>query len=778
MSETHRAVAPQPDDVVAADRPTMTSETPNDAVPAEGNFIAGTRDENPIWLQRRRRNAAESPLYRLGDELMLDIIDTTDLLDRHVLWFTSARFMRLISTLTMPVPPWILWYPQRRGNRQTSQEEGYAKLRKGIDVLNSANRRWLREDSDSDDYECLSCPLPDSISGLPLHEQNILITLLVGNFHNSAERRSRRAAFWLEIGRNMDGFGDTVWTRPSVALLLEILERVEEDSNRGWRPSTTAIHSAHFEEKKSQVGRHLAGFEGRRKLTRLLEQHKLALRTLLHRDRAHQYCDRCKNGRQHTPEIMGSGNGAIKLEYWCGYCKSSHPSPCYRKAKMRLGPRTAGVLAYCCYDCWRYTWELTSRGRHGKRPCFDCEPYRGNSCFALRVTTTCKSRLTHETSGVLGISVGELSTEWFCLVDKAKVNICSHRALTLREVIGYLDRGKAAFDKNKTKRHALDLSRWLGPAGCGCNSSSRGDLCLSESDQRMVRAVFSNDFSKLRIASRTKVFDLDVWRRREGKVSLDLIRNWTLDKANEDKMRGVLCPHVRLGDGRLLLPFEQNHCACCDYGGRDAEGNSNIFGAVAEGHLSTALHLHDKTEPCCRCRSQKAIGCHAANKSINKPHAEDIFEGNFAFLYPSTGHDYTCHMCQMVYSWTRGPNGPIYLQTSVLIDIDSATRALKLWPDRLLEQAARQWTKHADPESCFDNADSDAEPSSEKEHADFYICPDATCLAGKGRWDWIHFYLDSAKSEQTPSKPNVDEDGWTTVTARRKGRRRGRPPMS
>ncbi|KAK4215199.1 hypothetical protein QBC37DRAFT_398953 [Rhypophila decipiens] len=560
----------------------MTSETPNDAVPTEGNFIAGTRDENPSWLQRRRRNAAESPLYRLSEELILDIIDKTDPLDRHVLWFTSALFMRLISTLTMPVPPWILSYLQRRGNRGASREEGYANIRKCIDVLNSVNRRWL------------------------------------------------------------------IWTRPSVALLLEILRRVEE---------------------KSQVERHLEGFEGRRKLTRLLEQHKLALRALLHRDRAHQYCDRC-------------------------------------------------------------------------------------------------------------ISVGELSTEWFCLVDKAKVNICPHRALTLREVTGYLGRGKVAFDKNKANWNVLDLSRWLGLEGSGCNSSARGDLCLSESDRRMVRAVFSNDFGKLRIASRTKVFDLDVWRRREGKVSLDLIRNWTLDRANEDKMRGVLCPHVRLGDGRLLLPFEQNHCACCDYGGQDAEEDSNIFGAAADGHLSTALHLHDKTEPCCRCRSQKAIGCHVANKSSNKPHAEDIFEGNFAFLYPSTGHDYTCHMCQMVYSWTRGPYGPIYLQTSVLIDIKSATRALNLWPGRLLEQAAKQWTKHADPESCFDDAASDASTSSGREHADFYICPDATCLAGKGRWDWIDFYLDYVMSEQTPSKPKVDEDGWTAVTVRKQSHRRGRPPMS
>ncbi|KAM7219413.1 hypothetical protein V8F06_005147 [Rhypophila decipiens] len=462
MSETHRAVSSQPDDVVAADRPTMTSENSTDAVPAEGKFISGTRDENPIWLQRRRRNAAESPLYRLSEEVILDIIDKTDPLERHVLWFTSALFMRLISTLTMPVPPWILWYLQRRGNRRAGREEGYAKLRKGIDVLNSASRRWLREDSDSDDYECLICPLPDSISGLPLHEQNILITLLVGNFHNAAESQSRRAAFWLEIGRNMDGFGDTVWTRPSVALLLDILGRVEEDCNGGLRPSTTAIHSAHFEKEKSQVGRYFERFVGRSKLICLLEEHKFALRALLHRDRAHQYCDRCKNGRQHTPETIGPGNGAIKLEHWCGYCKSSHPSPCYRKAKVRLGPRTAGVLASSCYDCWRYTTEPTSQGRHGKRPCFDCEPCRGNFCFALRVTTTRKSRLTHEMSGVLGISVGELSTEWLCLVDRAKVNICPHRALTLREVIGYLGKGKAVFDTSKAKRHALDLSRWLG----------------------------------------------------------------------------------------------------------------------------------------------------------------------------------------------------------------------------------------------------------------------------------------------------------------------------
>ncbi|KAM7210969.1 hypothetical protein V8F06_013649 [Rhypophila decipiens] len=437
---------------------------------------------------------------------------------------------------------------------------------------------------------------------------------------------------------------------------------------------------------------------------------------------------------------MGLGKGAMKLEYWCGYCQSSHPSPCHRQAKAT--PRTAEVVpTKLCRSCREDTrgFQFWSPGRHGKRPCFDCEPSHGNYNFALRVTTTPGRS---GSAGMLALPVGDLSAEWFSLVEKAKVNICPHRALTLREVTAYLERAKAEFENSKSydplaKRCALNLSRWLGRAGFGCNSSAERDLCLSESGHRNVRAVFSNDFSKLRIASRTTVIDLDIWRRQGGKISLDSIRSWTLDKANEDKMRGVLCPHVRLGDGRLLLPFEPNHCACSDHHGQDAEGNTNMIGAVADGHLSTALHLHNRKEPCCRCRSQKAENCHVANESSHNTHAEDVFEGNFQFLYPSTGHDYTCHVCQMVYSWTRGPYGPIYLQTAVLIDIKAATSASSMWPDQL-ELGTKHWTKHADPESCFpdadadSDADSDAEPSSGKEHADFYICPDATCLAGKG----------------------------------------------
>lgn len=114
-----------------------------------------------------------------------------------------------------------------------------------------------------------------------------------------------------------------------------------------------------------------------------------------------------------------------------------------------------------------------------------------------------------------------------------------------------------------------------------------------------------------------------------------------------------------------------------------------VIGVVAEGHFSTEAHDHREKRglagewvearggPCCRCRSN--IAAHRVegefmsqcnNTSRTGKDASISPRGpEFNFLYPSTGHNYTCQISQMWYSWTRDPQGTVYFQTLVTIDL-------------------------------------------------------------------------------------------------------------
>lgn len=89
-----------------------------------------------------------------------------------------------------------------------------------------------------------------------------------------------------------------------------------------------------------------------------------------------------------------------------------------------------------------------------------------------------------------------------------------------------------------------------------------------------------------------------------------------------DTLNHVICPHVALDDGQLLLPFEQNRCACFD-------------DPVAAGHVPARMHRHKSWwQECCRCRS-------------NNEHL-----ANGRFLSSGVSHVYQCAECSSTYTWT------------------------------------------------------------------------------------------------------------------------------
>lgn len=198
------------------------------------------------------------------------------------------------------------------------------------------------------------------------------------------------------------------------------------------------------------------------------------------------------------------------------------------------------------------------------------------------------------------------------------------------------------------------------------------------------------------------------WRRKDSH-SLDLIthttillaqlhhttpvtRAWLQDRlaANEDVLGKMLCPHVTVHDGQLLLPFSSDRCACFDR-----------LGWV--DHRCTSFRSY-----CCRClatENPSQVGYFMRDKQRHK-------------------HIYRCVVCDAEYGWER--NG-----SAVYLSIHTLIGDFKLAPHSRVPRGMQKphWLYSIHPESWGILEDD------ELHHVAW--CDDMTCAT---RWRWERLY--------------------------------------
>ena len=401
-----------------------------------------------------------------------------------------------------------------------------------------------------------------------------------------------------------------------------------------------------------------------------------ALRTLLHRDHPGKLCTPCLEFRHNKPDHR-------HLDCGRGFAESTTSSWCY----------------WCKFS---HPWPCSSNETHH---CIQCRVDHPQVFFAI-------GRRNNPGKGIRS-----------CIGWTAKINLCPHISWAWKDVQKHL--------KRFTKREkGTNLLRALGKCPCA-EPLSRPD---GKDPAQVVEARFSEDQTAVLVTSRTRAFKPDP----ATPMRHEYLRAWTSSPSNQQALKGILCPHVRLGDGQLLLPFAQNQCACFDH----------PSSMVAEGHLSTQEHDHRMgptstlpgiIDPCCRCRAQSTPSRAGTFMPADVEGGSRWAAGGSCpdTTFRSTGHAYECPTCSMRYSWTRDEVGEVYLETGVSIDVtqplpkssdprvkasDGETR--KMWVDK--------WLKHADPllwgfTEC-------------KELKHVYWCDDGDCLTSS-RWTRLTQYL-------------------------------------
>ncbi|KAI1382984.1 uncharacterized protein F4822DRAFT_88805 [Hypoxylon trugodes] len=265
------------------------------------------------------------------------------------------------------------------------------------------------------------------------------------------------------------------------------------------------------------------------------------------------------------------------------------------------------------------------------------------------------------------------STKRICIGREASIKLCSHEALTWAD----LEKASAKFGGLKGDERIRIEKK-----------------CMHRSHRSTRNKAGSLDLPEIAISStriislhwRSPAFDLDP----TVPVTKDQIRNYLASR--KSIFEHALCPHVKLDDGQLLLPFEQNQCACFD-------------GPQAVGHVPAHLHRHKSWEKCCRCRA------------ANKPHLQGQFlppetgAGNTLYWGDSLCHTYECSECRAEYSWFRDDTCRVYLRAH--------RHPFGRTP------TSKTWLTHLDPESWGITEDE------KLKHVVW--CPDSKC-ATRSRW--------------------------------------------
>ncbi|KAK3945905.1 hypothetical protein QBC46DRAFT_336073 [Diplogelasinospora grovesii] len=150
----------------------------------------------------------------------------------------------------------------------------------------------------------------------------------------------------------------------------------------------------------------------------------------------------------------------------------------------------------------------------------------------------------------------------------------------------------------------------------------------------------------------------------------------------------VLCPHVALDDGRLLLPFEPSQCVCFE----DPASSSSSSSSGRQVHASRNHDCGLAKRPwqkCCRCRAAEEPrdrrGYFLPDEVPDSPFTHPLFRTSI-----HGRHKYACPEpeCGAVYSWFRGVSRGslrVYLR---------ATRRI-----RDASPTSYEWLVNVDPDS-------------------------------------------------------------------------------
>lgn len=285
---------------------------------------------------------------------------------------------------------------------------------------------------------------------------------------------------------------------------------------------------------------------------------------------------------------------------------------------------------------------------------------------------------------------GIASAHRICIGREGSIRVCAHEAVTWPDVEAANAKAPEASTANRTVKKCRDAShRPMHVPGWQCKP--KFTLFASLPTDALVHWT-------------NPAFDIDP----TVPIKKEHIRDYLT--ARKQIFGHALCPHVELGDGQLLLPFEHNQCVCFE-----ATQAGDAVSSRPYEPLSHSCGIYP-WEQCCRCIAVKKPsqgGCFSSSNKYSRVLEDDC-------------HHYICAECSTSYSWIRDTLNRVYLRISRHI-------CLKEGPSSL------GWLSGMDPESYGIAQDE------QLRHVAW--CVDAQCST-RSRWSRLLYLLRRTEKEQ------------------------------
>ncbi|KAI1404282.1 hypothetical protein F4819DRAFT_447800 [Hypoxylon fuscum] len=263
-----------------------------------------------------------------------------------------------------------------------------------------------------------------------------------------------------------------------------------------------------------------------------------------------------------------------------------------------------------------------------------------------------------------------------CVLAEGKAHICNH------ESISWVKDLKPITSTKKPHQLCRHPDHYLSWYTCWKHfwDDLRGSELILHGKPHIN--LFFNEDRPLRISSQATIFLFKL--HHQTPVTRAFLQEQLI--ANAHTLGKMLCPHVTVDDGQLLLPFCSNRCACFD---------------------SMPWVNHDCTgvkRLCCRCTAAELRGR----------------TGYFLPTYLFHQHSYKCNVCDASYSWGRYGSAVTITIRALMGSCEPA-----LPKDHCLYRRRRSWAYKLHPESWGILEDD------ELRHVAW--CDDIFCAS---RWRW------------------------------------------
>lgn len=202
-----------------------------------------------------------------------------------------------------------------------------------------------------------------------------------------------------------------------------------------------------------------------------------------------------------------------------------------------------------------------------------------------------------------------------CVLVEGKAPVCAHMSIDLKFAQNFKSNGEE--ERVETCRHPEHDSTWL--------THRKNSLTARQGCERpRVRSSHAGDDEWFKLRNETQIF---LFHQPRGvPVTREMLHERLTEKAH--LLDTMLCPHVRAGDGQLLLAFNPARCLCLD-------------NYAWVNHSCTREDFF-----CCRCNMLKRSSPVTAFMSEDRDELR---------------HQYCCAICQAVYRWRRDGSA-VYLK--------------------------------------------------------------------------------------------------------------------